>query len=99
MSAARFYAMFLTPAVSAVHEDEVDGDDQQAEGKEMVPVQGFAFEKQYGEDGENQQRDDFLHDFQLQQRELAAVADESVAVCGHHEQVFKQCYSPRKQDN
>lgn len=55
MSAAHFYAMFLTSAVSAVHEDEVDGDDQQAEGKEMVPVQGFTFEKHNSEDREDHQ--------------------------------------------
>ena len=55
MSVARFYAMFLTSAVSAVHEDEGGRHEQQTEGKEMVPVQGFAFEKQNGEDREDHQ--------------------------------------------
>ena len=65
----------------------------------MVPLQRFAFEKDDGEEGEDDKRYHFLDDFELHQRECAAVAREPYAVGRYLEAVFGQSYSPRQQDD
>ena len=65
----------------------------------MVPLQRFAFEEDDGEEGEDDEGYNFLDDFELHQRECAAVAGEAYAVGGYLEAVFGQGYSPRQQDD
>lgn len=55
-------------ATSAIHENQIDCQDQQAESKEMVPVQRLPFEKYDGEHREYHQRDNLLHHLKLKQR-------------------------------
>lgn len=69
-------------------EGKVDGENQQCEGYEVVPMERFAAEAGDREDGEDGERDDFLNDFQLNEREWPAVAYKSEAVGWHLARVF-----------
>ena len=42
---------------------EEDGEDDESEGNDMIPADGFAFEHCGYDDGEDSQRDGFLYDF------------------------------------
>ena len=75
-------------------EGEVDGGDEEEEGDEVVPADGFAFEDDGHDDGEDGECDCFLDDFQLHEGEGAAVAGVADAVGGHHEGVFGQGEEP-----
>ena len=58
-------------------------------------------EPEHGDDngGENNQRDGFLDDFQLDQVERASVDYRAYAVGGDHEKVLNQRDAPRQQDD
>lgn len=45
-----------------LHKHEVDGGDEAEEGSEVVPVEAFALEADDGEEGEDDEGDDFLND-------------------------------------
>ena len=80
------------------HEYEVYGQNKADERCEVVPVKRFSPEKHHGEDGEYNQSDCFLYDFQLHKRECTAVALESDSVGRHLAGVFQQGDSPRYED-
>lgn len=77
------------------HEDEVYGEDEANECREMIPVKRFPVEKHYGKQREYDKRDRFLYHFQLHQRESPAVAYESHTVGGHLAGVFGKRDNPR----
>ena len=51
-------------------------------------MQLLPLEQNVCNDAEDNQRDDFLYDLELHQRERSAVVDESDAVSGHQETVL-----------
>ena len=53
-------------------------------------------EEHVGNDAENYQRDDFLYDFQLHQREWSSVIDKSDTICRHQEAVLYAGNQPRE---
>ena len=63
----------------------------------MVPLQRLAFEEEDGEEREDDECYRFLDYFELHQRECAAVACETYAVCRHLAAVFGQGDAPRQQ--
>ena len=81
------------------HEDEVHGQDEADERRQMVPVQRLALEEQSGEDGEDDERDDFLDDFELHQREGASVAGKADAVGRNLAGILKESDAPREKDD
>ena len=48
-------------------EHEVDGEDEEDEGDDVVGSEGFGFEEEEGEGGEDGEGDDFLDDFELEE--------------------------------
>ena len=64
----------------------------------MVPVQSLASEEYGGEYGEDDERDNLLHHFELHQREGAAIIDESDSVGGNLARVLGQRDAPREDD-
>lgn len=85
------------PHCHLFHENEVDGRYQAQKGCEVVPLQRLAFEEEYGEEREDDERYCFLDYFELHQRECASVANETYAVGRYHKAVFGQSYAPRQQ--
>lgn len=85
------------PHCHLFHENEVDGRYQAQKGCEVVPLQRLAFEEEYGEEREDDERYCFLDYFELHQRECAAVSREAYAVCQHLAAVFGQGNAPRQQ--
>ena len=65
----------------------------------MVPVEGLSLEQEVGDDGKYRQRNDFLNDLELDERERTAVLREAHPVGGHHKRVFKEGDSPGKEDD
>lgn len=81
------------------HEDEVHGQDEADECRQVVPVQRFALEEQGGEDGEDDERHYLLDDFELHQREGAAVAGEADAVGRNLAGILEEGDAPREEDD
>lgn len=73
-----------------LHKDEIDGANDEQEGQNMVPMQVVALKHNVRDDGENGQRNTFLNDFQLHERERTAVVDEAEAVGGHLAAIFEK---------
>ena len=69
----------------------------EAEGHEMIPLDGLRLEDKGTDDSEYRKRYGFLDDLQLHQVERAAVGVGSHAVRRDHEEILQQCYSPRKE--
>ena len=65
----------------------------------MVPANAFVVEEEQGKNGEDDQRDDFLNDFELQQGERTAVAHETVTVGRDLTRIFRQSQQPTDQNN
>ena len=65
----------------------------------MVPVQSLASEEYGGEYGEDDERDNLLHHFELHQREWSSVAHKTYAVGGYLARVLGQGNAPRKEDD
>ena len=80
-------------------ESEDYSKEDEEETYKMVPADRLAFENSGDNDSEDNQRDGFLNDFQLHQREWTAVDLRANAVSGNHESVFKECHSPRREDD
>lgn len=81
------------------HEDEVDGDDEEYEGENVIPTNGRAVKRHKGEDSEDGKRDGLLHDLELDERERPSVSFEAHAVGGNLEGIFKQSYPPGQEDH
>ena len=65
----------------------------------MVPVEALTTETYDGEEGEDDEGDDFLHYLQLHQGIGATVALESNAVGGDLKTVFEEGETPRDEDD
>ena len=72
----------------ALLEYEINCEYQADECCEVVPMKLLPLEEHVGNDAENYQRDDFLYDFQLHQREWSSVIDKSDTICRHQEAVL-----------
>ena len=73
--------------------------DQADKGRQMVPLDGLPLEHEHHYDGEDSERDNFLYHLELQQVERSAVACVADAVGRHGEAVFKECNTPREEDD
>ena len=62
------------------HEDEIDGGNEAEEGGKVVPVEGLTLEEDVGNDGKDNQGNDFLNDLELNQGERTSVVLETYAV-------------------
>ena len=78
---------------------EKHGEDDEEEGKDMVPTESFGLENRDDDDGEHGQWDGFLYDFQLDKIERASVLHRSDAVGGYHERIREQGNAPRHEDD
>ena len=65
----------------------------------MVPMQVVALKHNVRDDGENGQRNTFLNDFQLHERERTAVVDEADAVGWHLAAILEKGDGPRETDD
>ena len=65
----------------------------------MIPVEMLSLEEDVGNDAEDDERDDFLYDLQLHQRERTAITHETNTVCWHLTAVFEEGYCPRKENH
>ena len=65
----------------------------------MVPVERLPFEQQCHHHREDDERDDLLRDFQLNQRERSAVVNDADAVRRHLTDIFKQRDAPREENH
>lgn len=80
-------------------EDEIDGQNQADETRQVVPPQGVRFHEDDGEDREDQQGDDLLDHFELPDREGASQLGAADAVGRDLETVFEQGDPPAEQDD
>lgn len=81
------------------HEYEIDCHDETHAGGEVVPFECLALEEDHCEEGEDDEGDDFLDDFQLDEGEGTAVALEAEAVAGDLQGVFEECHAPGDEDD
>lgn len=65
-----------------------------AEGCDVVPLNGLAFEQQGADDREYSKGNHFLNDFELDKTERPAVDVRANPVGRYHKAVFEQGYSP-----
>ena len=65
----------------------------------MVPVQVIALKHDVRNDCKHSQRDAFLNNLQLHQRERAAIFDESEAIGRHLTAIFKEGDAPRESNH
>ena len=79
-----------------LHKDKVNGHNQAGKGGKVVPLQTLATEEDGGEECEDYQRDNLLHNLQLHQREGTSVAEEAYAVSGNLTRILGQSDTPRK---
>lgn len=82
-----------------LHESEEYRQDDESEGHQVVPADGLALEDRGHDDGEDGQRDGFLYNLQLHQREGAAGNLRPDAVGRYHEAVLKEGHAPRQGDD
>ena len=80
-------------------EGKKHGENDENEGKDMVPAESFGLENRNHDDGEHGQRNGFLYDFQLDKIERAAVLDGTHTVGRNHKRVFEQGDAPRHEDD
>jgi hypothetical protein len=74
--------------------DKINRQHEEHEADKVIPFQLFVFEKNQGERGEYHERHDLLNDFELHEREGAAVLSEADAIGRHYEAVFKKRDEP-----
>ena len=82
-----------------LHEHEVDSANDEQECQDVVPMQVVALKHDVGDDGKDCQRNALLNDFQLDEREGTAVADESHAVGRYLAAILQEGNAPRKHDD
>lgn len=80
-------------------EGEENGKNDENEGYEMVPPETFRLKEDQREAHKHCDRDNFLNNFQFDQRKRPTVTHETDAVCGHLKAVFEKCYPPTEQDD
>ena len=80
-------------------EGKKHGEDDEEEGKDMVPTESFGLENRDDDDGEHGQWNGFLYDFQLDKVEWATVLHGTDAVGRNHERILEQRDTPRHEDD
>ena len=75
------------------------GEDNKDERNDMVPTECLGLEHCNNDDGEHDERNGLLDDFQLDEVEGSAIYDRADAVGGDHEEILDQGDAPRQQDN
>ena len=85
--------------LSLLQKNEENRQNQTSEGGEVVPLEGFALEKEHHDDRENGQRDDLLDDLQLEQRVRAAVAREADPVGRNGEAILEESDAPGEEND
>ena len=81
------------------HKGEEDGKDDEAEGYEVVPADGLAFEDGGHDDGEHHQRDALLYDLELHEGERTAGDLGADAVGRYHKGIFEEGHAPREDND
>ena len=81
------------------HESKEDGKDDEAEGYEVVPADGLAFEDGGYNDGEHYERDALLYDLELHEGEGSSGDLGADAVGRNHKGVFEEGHAPREDNN
>src|SRR5690554_6740629 len=74
--------------------DKVDCQYQKAESDQMVHFDRFVFEENHREDHEHHESDDFLKDFEFDQREGSTVFFKADSIGRHLKEVFKEGDAP-----
>ncbi len=92
MSVIRFLNTYLL-------EHEVHGKDETDEGNEVIPMEALSLKEETCNEGEDNQRDSFLNDFQLYQREGTSIARKANAVGWYGKAVFDESNTPREGDD
>lgn len=77
-----------------VKKDKIDGKEQTDKGRKMIPMQLLAAEENYCEHCKYYQRDSFLDNFELHQREGTSVTLKAHPVGRYLAGVFEQSYPP-----
>ena len=65
----------------------------------MVPMQNFSLKQYRGENRKYNERDGFLHYFQLHERERPAVSGKAYPVCRNLAHILKKCYRPTENNH
>ena len=81
-------------AVLLFHKNEINCGNEANKCCKMIPLQGFALEKDNSEYSEYYQRYGFLDNLKLHQTEWTAVLVETDTVGRNHKAVFSQGYKP-----
>lgn len=84
--------------VLSFHENEIDGEDQATKSCEMVPVKRLTVKQDVYDDGEDDERNDFLNNFELYKRERTAITVETNTVGRDLKGIFCQGDEPREKD-
>ena len=82
-----------------LHKNEIYGQNQASEGGKVVPLQRLATEEECGEEGEDNQCYNLLHNLQLHEGEWAAVTLETDAVGRYLAGILRKGDSPREDDD
>lgn len=77
--------------------DEIYGQDQAREAREVVPAKRVALDEEHGKEREHHKRDDLLNDLQLPQCEGAAELHAADAVGGDLKAVLEEGYTPAEE--
>ena len=65
----------------------------------MIPVDGLTLEDEGHDEGEDDERDAFLDDLELHQREGTSIDLRTDTVGGNHEGIFEEGNAPRHEDD
>ena len=77
--------------------NKVNRSDKACKSCKVIPMKRFTAEHQGRQDCKHDQRNDFLDNFQLHERERAAIIDKTYAVRWHLTGIFQQSYAPREE--
>ena len=91
--------MLFAWEVCSFHKDKIDGSNEATKSGDVVPMEGLSLEEHGHDDGEDEQRDDFLNHFELNELEGTAVIDEAYAIGGNLTDILKEGYAPRESDD
>ena len=87
-----------SPGAASLLKNEIHGQHQAYEGREVVPAETDV-ESDEAEHRENEKRDAFLDDLELNERKGTAVHFEADTVCRDHTGVLKERYRPGENDD
>ena len=82
-----------------LHKHEHNSQNDEQETNRVVPLKMLALKHEGDNDRKDYQRDNLLNDLQLEEREGSSVYVRPDTIGRHQEAVFKECYSPRGNDD